>query len=106
MRRFGSSSSEFRLAVVCVVPFRPRCQWFSMVRSARSSGPGDFVRCGSAQGILEHKYPDIAVLRKNRPWALIELKERRVLHVETANNDALKLMGICIDLSRTLKKRN
>ena len=41
-----------------------------------------------------HNYPDIVILRKKRPWALIELKEQRLLKASVANADATKLAGI------------
>jgi hypothetical protein len=72
----------------------------------RKRDPQGFFRTLNKISLRDcHKYPDIAVLRKGRPWAMIELKEQRVLKHDVARREAEKLCEISDVLAKLKKMR-
>src|SRR5438093_4809080 len=49
-------------------------------------------------------YPDIVVFRKDRPWAVIELKEQRLLKISVEMEEANKLKAIRVSYESILRK--
>jgi hypothetical protein len=79
--------------------------FFRISQWIRKHDPDRIFKTRNKQFLVDCvKYPDIAVLRKNRPWALIELKEQRLLKVSVANKEAAKLAEIRVLFASMLKK--
>ena len=79
--------------------------FFRISRWIRTNDTLRVFRTHNKQYLTESgKYPDIVIFRKDRPWALIELKEQRLLKISVANSEAKKLSEIRDDFGKRLKK--